>query len=244
MHSDRRWAQAADEIGRLAKAVGDADRTQASSELVGIICFLLLSISSHVIYPSKLLACIRRASDSLNGLQPETPERQMQLDKMKKDLLAVVRTLQQRQSVRTLQQRQSVRTLQQRQSTHYADVAHDAIIDQNDQEASERQRLLDASTRRIDERDMHLREIEGTVEEVNGIFRDLQTLVVAQGGQIDNIEANLSSVETHVEDGTAHLRSARQHQAKARSRACILLVILLIIVGVLVVVIVTTTRRK
>jgi len=72
------------------------------------------------------------------------------------------------------------------------------------------------------DREQAIRKIEGDIVEVNQIFKDLATMVHDQGEVIDSIEANVESTTIHVQEGTQQLAKARDYQAKARRKTCLL----------------------
>jgi len=78
----------------------------------------------------------------------------------------------------------------------------------------------------IAEREAEIREIEGGVHELNEIFRDLANIVQEQGGMIDNIEYNITSIATNTQAADRELVTAHEYQRKAGRRAlCLLLVV-------------------
>ncbi|KAK0561594.1 SNAP receptor [Tilletia horrida] len=78
----------------------------------------------------------------------------------------------------------------------------------------------------IAEREAEIREIEGGVHELNEIFRDLANIVQEQGGMIDNIEYNITSIATNTQAADRELVTAHEYQKKAGRRAlCLLLVV-------------------
>jgi len=87
----------------------------------------------------------------------------------------------------------------------------------------------------IQEREEEIREIENGIHELSEIFRDLGTLVHQQGGMLDNIESNISSVAVDVESGATELRTASEYQRKAGKRAACLMVVLVVVTAVVLV---------
>lgn len=74
------------------------------------------------------------------------------------------------------------------------------------------QQTIEFSSQLIAEREEGIKQIESTMLEVNEIYKDLAVIVDDQGQQLDNIEANMTSADTHVERGVAHLNQASRHQ--------------------------------
>jgi len=72
------------------------------------------------------------------------------------------------------------------------------------------------------EREQQIRKIEGDIVEVNQIFKDLATMVHEQGEVIDSIEANVETASIQVTEGAQQLSKARDYQARARRKTCIL----------------------
>jgi len=95
----------------------------------------------------------------------------------------------------------------------------------------------------IIEREEGMKEIEGTMQEINDIFRDLSMAVHDQAGILDSIEANMVSSDVNVERGTEQLSKASTYQKSARSKMMCLLVIVAIVAAILVIVLVTQLRK-
>ncbi|KAH9922945.1 t-SNARE [Fomitopsis serialis] len=75
----------------------------------------------------------------------------------------------------------------------------------------------------IQEREAEIREIETGIHELSEIFRDLGTLVQEQGGMLDNIESNISSIAVDTSGAAEELQSAHEYHARlggARSASC------------------------
>ncbi|KAI0031179.1 t-SNARE [Vararia minispora EC-137] len=84
----------------------------------------------------------------------------------------------------------------------------------------------------LQERETEIREIETGIHELSEIFRDLGTLVHEQGGMIDNIESNISSIAVDTAGAAEELTTAHEYQRKAGRRAACLMVILAVVVAV------------
>ncbi|EJC98457.1 t-SNARE [Fomitiporia mediterranea MF3/22] len=82
----------------------------------------------------------------------------------------------------------------------------------------------------IQEREEEIREIETGIHELSEIFRDLGTLVSEQGGMLDNIESNISSIAVDTTGAAEELNTASEYQRKAGRRAACLMIILVIVV--------------
>ncbi|OCH90458.1 t-SNARE [Obba rivulosa] len=84
----------------------------------------------------------------------------------------------------------------------------------------------------IQEREEEIREIETGIHELHEIFRDLGTLVQEQGGMLDNIESNISSIAVDTAGAAEELSTAHEYQRKAGRRALCLMVILVVVIAV------------
>lgn len=87
----------------------------------------------------------------------------------------------------------------------------------------------------IQEREAEIREIETGIHELSEIFRDLGTLVHQQGGMLDNIESNISSVQVDTAGGADELSTAHEYQKRAGRRAACLMIILAIVTCIVLV---------
>eukprot|EP00245_Coleochaete_scutata_P014737 TRINITY_DN636_c0_g1_i1.p1 TRINITY_DN636_c0_g1~~TRINITY_DN636_c0_g1_i1.p1 ORF type:complete len:267 (-),score=58.18 TRINITY_DN636_c0_g1_i1:249-1049(-) len=76
----------------------------------------------------------------------------------------------------------------------------------------------------IEERDVGIREIQGQIQEVNEIFKDLAVLVHEQGHMIDDIDSNIESSHANVAQGNRQLIKSSKLQKSSNSTACCLMV--------------------
>ncbi|KAI0700105.1 t-SNARE [Cytidiella melzeri] len=84
----------------------------------------------------------------------------------------------------------------------------------------------------VQEREAEIREIETGIHELHEIFRDLGTLVQEQGGMIDNIESNISSVAVDTSGAADELSTAHEYQRKAGRRAVCLMLVLVVVIAI------------
>jgi len=146
-------------------------------------------------------AMAKRGSDDLKtlaGYQAKLPQHKTSLQKTSHDFQLSLVAFQRAQQVSA-----------ERQRTVVAGVKH-ALHEDNQEERpssptpSQRQDQVFQTTYTpqelayqesvIEERQEEIRDIERGIHELSEIFRDLGTLVQEQGGMIDNIESNISSV--------------------------------------------------
>ncbi|KAI0683089.1 t-SNARE [Earliella scabrosa] len=84
----------------------------------------------------------------------------------------------------------------------------------------------------IQEREAEIREIESGIHELHEIFRDLGTLVQEQGGMLDNIESNISSIAVDTAGAAEELTTAHEYQRRAGRRALCLMLVLVVVICV------------
>lgn len=96
----------------------------------------------------------------------------------------------------------------------------------------------------IVQREEEIRDIERGITELNDIFRDLGTMVSAQGESLDVIEANVSNVAQDHKAADTELRSAARYQKGARNRACCLLLILSVVLAVILLAVSSTMSHQ
>ncbi|KAI0770384.1 t-SNARE [Fomes fomentarius] len=84
----------------------------------------------------------------------------------------------------------------------------------------------------IQEREAEIREIETGIHELHEIFRDLGTLVQEQGGMLDNIESNISSIAVDTAGAAEELTTAHEYQRRAGRRALCLMLVLVVVICV------------
>lgn len=95
--------------------------------------------------------------------------------------------------------------------------------------------MLEFNTEMIAEREEEIAEIASSMRDVNEMVGDLAVLVEEQGGEIDNIEFNVTEAESRTREGVGHLDEAERLQNKARNRTFCLLGIMFLIGAVVLV---------
>ncbi|KAL5501835.1 hypothetical protein ACEPAH_9096 [Sanghuangporus vaninii] len=96
----------------------------------------------------------------------------------------------------------------------------------------------------IEEREGEIREIETGIHELSEIFRDLGTLVSEQGGMLDNIESNISSIAVDTTGAAEELHTASDHQRKAGRRAACLMIIIVIVICIVLLAVSSTLSHR
>jgi len=76
--------------------------------------------------------------------------------------------------------------------------------------------------------------------DVNGIFKELATMVHEQGEVVDSIEANVEGATIRVTEGAQQIQQARTHQVKARKKMICLSLSAIIALIILIIIIVET----
>ncbi|KAK9840273.1 hypothetical protein WJX74_006574 [Apatococcus lobatus] len=89
----------------------------------------------------------------------------------------------------------------------------------------------------IEERDEGISHIQHSIDDIHQMTMDLAVLVQDQGHQIDDIEANITSVAGRTEDAGRELVKAEQHQRSGLRNWCFIFGILTIAIIILLVVI-------
>lgn len=88
------------------------------------------------------------------------------------------------------------------------------------------------------QRESEINQIAESVQDINAIFHDLDTLVQSQGEHVDRIEANVWSVSDNLERGTTQLAKAERWQRRKGWCGRLLMGIVAVIVLIFVLVIV------
>ncbi|KAL3230040.1 Syntaxin PEP12 [Nakaseomyces bracarensis] len=91
----------------------------------------------------------------------------------------------------------------------------------NNEEFAYQQRL-------IQERDEEITNIERSITELNGIFKDLGAVIQQQGIMVDNIEANIYTAADNTVMASNELERARRYQKKS-SKWCLYFLIVLVV---------------
>jgi len=92
---------------------------------------------------------------------------------------------------------------------------------------SQLQLLEEGSTDQIvSTREKEINEISKSINELLGIFRELQTMVIDQGTILDRIDYNIEQVDTNMENATVQLTKATKYQKRTQKSMGICLAIL------------------
>eukprot|EP00833_Pecoramyces_ruminatium_P013988 jgi/Orpsp1_1/1188020/evm.model.d7180000061900.1 len=78
----------------------------------------------------------------------------------------------------------------------------------------------------VSAREKEINEISKSINELLGIFRELQTMVIDQGTILDRIDYNIEQVDTNFENATVQLTKATKHQKRTQKSMAICLGIL------------------
>lgn len=97
-------------------------------------------------------------------------------------------------------------------------------------EAVEMQRLA------AEERELEIQRISQSVNDINTIFTDLDTMVTSQGGVISQIENSIFNTIDHLRNGDNQLQRAESWQRKTSSCQRLLLIITMIVVVIILLV--------
>lgn len=210
---------------------------------------------------------LKKLSHVDGGDQREIRDRRMQQEKLSQDFKSVLQKFQTASQVAVSKERDTVsRERAQSQSRGFGgggggggdgdfgggynsayggDSERDRLIaDERRAQMEHMDNQIDYSSSLIVEREEAIKEIEATMVEVNDIYRDLSTLVVEQGAQLDNIEANMSSADASVESGVQQLGTASRYQKKARNKMCIFLIVVSIVLAIIVVVVLQEEKKN
>jgi len=182
----------------------------------------------------------KRGSDDLkklSALQGSLPHQKTALQKTSHDLQMSLVAFQRAQQVSAERQRTVVQGVKLAVEDHPTSSAVPEPTPQEQRQAQILQSQLSPHELAyqesvIQEREAEIREIESGIHELQEIFRDLGTLVNQQGGMLDNIETNISSVAADTGAASQELTTAAEYQRKAGRRAACLTLILAVVIGV------------
>lgn len=192
-------------------------------------------------------AMAKRGSEDLkklSAMQTSLPHHKMALQKTSHDLQMSLVAFQRAQQVSAEKQRTVVQGVKLAVDDSLPHQTPSSFDDQQPKPTLQEQRqaqILQAQLSPhelayqeslIQEREAEIREIETGIHELQEIFRDLGTLVNQQGGMIDNIELNISSVEVDTGAASQQLTTAAIYQRKAGKRAACLMLVLAVVVAV------------
>lgn len=108
-----------------------------------------------------------------------------------------------------------------------------------DEAGLRKQEQLNMQTERslieLEERERDIRQLENDIMDVNMIFKDLGTLIHAQGEIVDTIESSVEQTAYNVESGHQQLREAANSKNKLRKKKIYLCLILFIIGAIILI---------
>ncbi|KAH9892016.1 t-SNARE [Cubamyces lactineus] len=184
-------------------------------------------------------AMVKRGSDDLKKLtvmQATLPRHKMLLQKTSHDFKLSLIAFQKAQQVSMERQRTVVEgvklAVEEEESASYVDPPTPSQRQAQIMQAQLSPQELAFQESLIQEREAEIREIETGIHELHEIFRDIGTLVQEQGGLIDNIESNISSIAVDTAGAAEELTTAHEYQRRAGRRALCLMLVLVVVVCV------------
>mmetsp|Transcript_105201 Transcript_105201/g.280043 ORF Transcript_105201/g.280043 Transcript_105201/m.280043 type:complete len:356 (-) Transcript_105201:160-1227(-) len=117
-------------------------------------------------------------------------------------------------------------------SSDFDEVEHGLLDDDSTQQACRVSTYHEDSSIRnriAHERDEGIRRIQSQVSEVNQIIKDLASIVVDQGSQIESIEGQAESSSTNTKQAVQELRKAVDRQRGTREKLCCMLTLAVIV---------------
>ena len=93
---------------------------------------------------------------------------------------------------------------------------------------------LDDSEELVNTRDVEIKKIAKSIEELAQIFKELAVLVIDQGTVLDRIDYNMEQVVENTKEGMVHLKKAEDHQKNSLPLKCIIFLILMIIIMIII----------
>lgn len=233
-------------IQRMVNQIGTAADTQEMRDRLHDVGENTRSLSKNIKSDLEQLAKID------GGSPEENKQRKMQQSRLIRDFEQVLKRFSDIQKISSQKEReyiaQKARTKSidrdQGSSGYAAAEENQALIREN--EKRQKLAVLDNEIQYnegiILEREEGIKEIEGTVHQVNEIFRDLGALIKEQGDMLDNIESNIENVVVSTTEANTELQEGAKYQKKARTKMCILLIIGIIILAILILVIVFVVK--
>jgi len=104
---------------------------------------------------------------------------------------------------------------------------------------SQLQLMEEGSTDQIvSTREKEINEISKSINELLGIFRELQTMVIDQGTILDRIDYNIEQVDTNMENATVQLTKATKYQKRTQKGMAICLAVLGVILVLFILVVI------
>ncbi|KAF9585055.1 Zinc phosphodiesterase ELAC protein 2 [Lunasporangiospora selenospora] len=186
---------------------------------------------------------VKSTSEQIKELAAmDTAVRKLEYQKLSKDFQKVIVEFQKAQRLSAEKQREFV------DRARHASIV-DNYEDEDRSESGDRPLLQDSQRRMqlmvmdneleynqsmILQREEEIRGIESGISELNEVFRDLSTMVNDQGGMLDSIENNVTSISMTTHAASEELTTAAVHQRKARKKACYLMLIVAIVTAVVI----------
>lgn len=152
----------------------------------------------------------------------DNKQRRMQRERLTSDFSDVLKNFQVIQ--RTAAQKEKESVIRARAASHSKQSqgsGSSALIDlesgpsfqqRQSQQQSQLQLEEEVDVEELREREKSIRKIESDIVDVNQIFKDLATMVHAQGEVIDSIEANVETATIQVSEGATQIAKAREYQ--------------------------------
>ena len=151
----------------------------------------------------------------------EKKQKRMLRDRLTNDFSEVLRSFQDIQKVAAKKEKESV--IRARAASRLSDdrsydpgtligfQAESASTSQKQQQ-TQIQMEEEVDLEELKDREKSIRQIESDIVDVNQIFKDLATMIHAQGEVIDSIESNVETATIQVAEGATQITKARDYQ--------------------------------
>jgi len=121
-------------------------------------------------------------------------------------------------------------------------LAQGAQPQQQVQQLRELKEAEDVDNRIIAERNAEIKEVERDLEELAGVFKEMNQIVGEQGEVLNTAEAQTAASSAQVESGTLELKKADEYQQSARKKMLIIAGIVCCVIVVIAIIIVVSIR--
>jgi t-SNARE complex subunit (syntaxin) len=124
----------------------------------------------------------------------------------------IQRTAAQKEKESVIRARAASRHSDDRDPSTLIDLEQGSASMNQQQKQSQIQMEEEVDLEELRDREKSIRKIESDIVDVNQIFKDLATMIHAQGEVIDSIESNVETATIQVSEGATQITKARDYQ--------------------------------
>lgn len=222
----------------MSKMVNQLQTPQDSTEL-------RLQLRQIQNYTQKLAKDTSSMLMALMKVPTDQPGQKLSRDRLSDEYMATLNSFQSTQKLAAQKTKEDVKKVKNAQPISISDPfganSQSRELVEMDEPGIRRQEQMTAqaerSLRDLEQSEQDYRQLENDIMDVNQIFKELGTMIHAQGATVESIESHVEYTAQAVEAGTTQLTEAHNYKNKLRKKKVYIAIILAIVISIILILI-------